>query len=152
MFLGVSTLSLDAKGRLAVPARYRARLEACCASQLVVTINPREPCLWMYPVPEWEEIARKLSRLPTLNPQNQLMQRLILGHAQEVEMDAQGRILLGAQLRDYAGLTRQAAVVGQGHKFEIWDEERWSAQRLAWLAAAGEPGPELSAELEGLAL
>jgi MraZ protein len=67
-------------------------------------------------------------------------------------MDAQGRILLGAQLRDYAGLTRQAAVVGQGHKFEIWDEERWSAQRLAWLAAAGEPGPELSAELEGLAL
>lgn len=152
VFLGVSTLSLDAKGRLAVPARYRHRLEESSNSRLVVTINPRERCLWMYPEPEWREIAQKLSRLPTLKPQNQLMQRLILGHALEVEMDGQGRILLTSQLREYAGLDKHAAVVGQGHKFEIWDEGLWNEQRSAWLSAAAEPSSELSAELEELAL
>jgi MraZ protein len=152
VFLGVNTLSLDTKGRLAVPARYRHRLEECCNSRLVVTINPRERCLWMYPEPEWRDIAQRISRLPTLKPQNQLMQRLILGHALEVEMDGQGRILLTTQLRDYAGLAKHVAVVGQGHKFEIWDETQWDAQRSAWLAAAAEPSSELSAELEELAL
>jgi MraZ protein len=152
VFLGVSTVSLDAKGRLAVPARYRQRLEECCSAQLVVTINPRERCLWMYPEPEWREIAQKLSRLPTLKPQNQLMQRLILGHALEVEMDGQGRILLSTQLRDYAALDKLVAVVVQGHNFEIWDEAHWNEQRLDWLAAAAETGSARSAELEELAL
>jgi len=152
VFLGVSTVSLDAKGRLAVPARYRERLEECCSSQLVVTINPREKCLWMYPRPDWRELALKISKLPTFKPQNQLMQRLILGHAQEVEMDGQGRILLSTQLREYAALDKLVAVVGQGHKFEIWDEAHWNEQRLAWLAAAGEPDSALSTELEELAL
>ena len=95
MFLGVNTLNLDAKGRLAIPAKHRDTLAQCCASRVVVTINPNadDQCLWLYPENEWREIARKLSRLPTMKRQNQLIQRLMLGHASELELDSQGRIL-----------------------------------------------------------
>lgn len=147
MFLGVSTLNLDAKGRLAVPARYRERLRESSASRIVATINPREHCLWLYPETEWREIARKVSRLPTLKKQNQLLQRLLLGHASELEMDGQGRILLSSELREYAGLGKQVALVGQGHKFEIWDQSSWAENREEWLTDV-----ELSDELENMAL
>ena len=71
MFLGVNILSLDAKGRMAVPAMYRARLEECCDSKVVITVNPRDHNLWIYPEPEWLEIARKVSKLPPLKQQTQ---------------------------------------------------------------------------------
>ena len=152
MFLGVNTLNVDAKGRLAVPAKYRERLAECCASRVVVTINPRENCLWLYPETEWREIARKVSRLPTLKRQNQLLQRLLLGHASDMEMDGQGRILLNNELREYAGLDKRVALVGQGHKFEIWDESKWMGNREDWLAAASQRDTDLSEELENMAL
>jgi len=114
---------------------------------MVATINPREHCLWLYPETEWREIARKVSRLPTLNKQNQLLQRLLLGHASELEMDGQGRILLSNELREYAGMSKQVALVGQGHKFEIWDQSTWSEHREEWLTDV-----ELSEELENMAL
>lgn len=156
MFLGVSTLNLDAKGRLAIPAKQRERLAECCASRVVVTINPTsnpdERCLWLYPENEWSEIARQVSRLPSLKRQNVSLQRLLLGHASELEMDGQGRILLSNELRDYAGLDKRVALVGQGRKFEIWDESRWMGGREEWLAEASRMDSELSAELESLSL
>lgn len=152
MFLGVSTLNLDAKGRLAIPAKHRERLTETSGARVVVTVNPREHCLWLYPESEWSEIARKVSRLPTLNRQNQLLQRLLLGHAAELEMDGQGRILLTNELREYAHMDKRVALVGQGHKFEIWDGARWTENREDWLTEANKPDSDLSGELENMAL
>ena len=154
MFLGVNTLNLDAKGRLAIPAKHRDALAQCCASRVVVTINPNpeDQCLWLYPENEWREIARKLSRLPTMKRQNQLIQRLVLGHASEVELDAQGRILLSTELREYANLGKRVALVGQVHKFEIWDEEVWAGSRAQWLTQALADDAGLSEELGGMTL
>lgn len=151
MFLGVNTLNLDAKGRMAIPAKHREGLAACCGSRVVTTINPRSGCLWLYPENEWREIARKVSRLPTLKRQNQLLQRLLLGHASEMDLDGQGRILLSNELRDYAQLGKRVALVGQGNKFEIWDEESWTDGREQWLSEARLPDSELSEELENMA-
>ncbi|MGD2117492.1 MAG: division/cell wall cluster transcriptional repressor MraZ [Chromatiales bacterium] len=152
MFLGVTNLNLDAKGRLQVPAKHRERLRDTCGSRLVVTINPREHCLWLYPETEWRDIERKVAKLPTLKGPNLLMQRLLLGHALEVDMDAQGRILLSGELRDYAGLEKRVAMVGEGHKFELWDESQWASKREEWLKAAGDGDSELSEELQNLVL
>ena len=152
MFLGVSTLNLDAKGRMAIPAKYREALAECCASRVVVTINPREHCLWLYPEVEWNEIARKVAQLPTLNRQNLILQRLLLGHASELEMDGQGRILLSTELREYARLGKKISLIGQGHKFEIWDADGMLAEREGWLDEAGIAEAELSEDLTELRL
>lgn len=154
MFVGVSTLNVDAKGRMAIPAKYRDGLAQSCASRVVVTINPNplDKCLWLYPENEWREIARKLSRLPTMNRQNQLIQRLMLGHASEQELDAQGRILLPNELREFAGLGKRVSLVGQVHKFEIWDEASWAGGREQWLGEALADEAGLSEELGGMTL
>ena len=154
MFLGVSTLNLDAKGRLAVPAKHRETLAECCASRVVVTVNPdpENQCLWLYPENEWREVARKLSRLPSMNRANQAIQRLMLGHASELEFDGQGRILLSNELREFATLGKRVALVGQVHKFEIWDVDAWTGNREQWQAAMLSDDGGLSEELAGLTL
>jgi MraZ protein len=154
VFLGVSTLNLDAKGRIAIPAKHRETLAQTCASRVVVTINPNrdDRCLWLYPESEWREIARNLSRLPPMIRQNQLIQRLMLGHASEVELDGQGRVLLPNELREYAGLGKRVSLVGQMHKFEIWDEEIWSGSREQWLGEALTEESGMSEELKGMRL
>ncbi len=151
MFLGVNTLNLDAKGRMAIPAKYRGELADCCASRIVVTIHPHERCLWLYPENEWREVARQLSRLPTLKRQNQMLKRLLLGYASEMDMDAQGRILLSPELRDHAGLEKRVSVVGQGNKFEIWNESAWTGLREDWLAEVNDPESGMSDELAEMA-
>ncbi|WP_406665920.1 division/cell wall cluster transcriptional repressor MraZ [Gallaecimonas sp. GXIMD1310] len=128
MFRGANELSLDSKGRLAVPTRYRQQLLADCDGQLVCTIDIYQPCLLLYPLVEWEVIERKLSRLSSMNPVERRMQRLLLGHATEVDMDKQGRVLLSAPLRQHAGLDSKIMLVGQFHKFEIWSDSAWQAQ------------------------
>ena len=115
-------------------------------------INPMERCLWLYPESEWGDIARQVSRLPTMKQQNRRLQRLLLGHASELEMDGQGRILLNSELREYACMDKRVALVGQGKKFEIWDEESWSGGRENWLLEANQPESDLSEELGNLAL
>lgn len=149
MFRGVSTLSLDAKGRMAMPAKYRERLEELCEGQLVVTVD--RDCLLLYPLPQWEEIERKLVRLPTLNAQSRRLQRLLIGHATECELDGNGRILVPTPLREFARLEKRVVLIGQGNKFELWDEDSWSARRDEWLAE-GDSDMELPAELESLSL
>ena len=150
-FRGINNISVDTKGRMAMPARYRERLLESCGGRLVVTVD-RDGCLLVYPLPEWEIIENKLIALPSLNKQARLLQRLIIGHATELEMDAQGRILLPAMLRDYAGLQKKAVLIGQGKKLEIWDEDSWNESQEEWLAAVQSDDGELPLALEELSL
>lgn len=133
MFRGVNNITLDAKGRMAMPTRYRERLQERCDGQLVITVD-RDHCLLLYPLPEWEEIERKLVRLPSLNKQARRLQRLLIGHATECQLDGNGRVLLPPPLREFASLNRQAVLIGQGNKFELWDEQVWTERRDVWLA------------------
>ncbi|MDZ7749351.1 MAG: division/cell wall cluster transcriptional repressor MraZ [Halofilum sp. (in: g-proteobacteria)] len=153
MFRGVTNLSLDAKGRMAVPARYRERLQAESDGRVVVTVD-RDGCLLIYPMREWEAIERELVQLPSLNRQARRLQRLLIGHATECEFDAQGRILVPGPLREFAGIDRRVVLIGQGNKFELWDEATLgTSSRRAWLAADDEEeGLELPAALESLSL
>ena len=150
MFRGVSPLQLDSKGRLAIPARYREALARRCSGQMVITVD-RDHCLLLYPLPEWEEIERKLVRLPSFNKQARRLQRLLMGHATECELDGVGRILVPPPLRDFAGLNKAVVLIGQGNKFELWSEEAWTARRAEWLAQEDDDG-ELPADLESLSL
>ncbi len=152
MFRGVNSIALDAKGRLAIPTRYRDRLLERCEGQLVITVD-RDHCLLAYPLPEWEAIERKLVRLPSLNKQARRLQRLLIGHATEVQLDNSGRILLPGPLREFADLDKHVVLIGQGNKFELWNEQIWTERRDRWLAeeeAGGEGG--LPSELESLSL
>ena len=151
-FQGATTLNLDAKGRMAIPAKYRGDLAEGSASRVVTTINPQDRCLWLYPESEWLAIARKVSKLPSLVPQNKALQRLLLGNAVDMEMDAQGRILVTNELRAYAGLEKRITVVGQGNKFEIWDEAAWSGTVDNLVAEANRLDSELSEGLGSLSL
>lgn len=151
MFRGVSSINLDDKGRLAVPTRYRAELSDCCDNQLVVTVG-LDKCLLLYPLPEFEEIERKLVKLPALNKKAKRLQRLLIGHATECELDGQGRFLIPEPLRNFAELERRTALIGQGNKFEIWDEAGWVAARDAWIDEEQADEDELSPELGSLSL
>lgn len=133
MFRGVNTLNLDAKGRLAIPTRYREPLHVQCSGELVVTVDP-DHCLLLYPLPEWVEIERKLMKLPALDPKVRRMQRLLVGHATDCELDGSGRILLPPPLREFAHLDKRVVLVGQGNKFELWEESAWNERREDWLA------------------
>ena len=134
MFRGVSALTVDSKGRLAIPTRHREALVRQCEGQLVVTVDQNEHCLWMYPLPEWEEIQRKLVALPSLDEQAQILKRILIGHATDCELDGAGRVLLTPPLRKFASIEKQVVLLGQGNKFEIWDEARWNTRRDEWLA------------------
>lgn len=131
MFRGSFTLTLDDKGRLALPARYRDRLLSENQGQLICTIDLHDPCLLLFPLAEWEEIEEKLQSLSSLNPQERRLQRILLGNATECDMDKSGRILLPAFLRQHAGLGKNIRLVGQLNKFEIWDEAAWQERLTA---------------------
>lgn len=154
MFRGVNSLNLDAKGRMAMPTKYRERLAAQSNSQLIITIdpNPEDRCLWLYPLPVWEEIERSLDSLPSLDKSSRRMQRLLIGHATECELDGQGRMLLPPPLREFAALDRQIVLIGQGKKFEVWDETAWAARRDRWLAEDTADYRELSDDMRKLSL
>ncbi|MEK6736228.1 MAG: division/cell wall cluster transcriptional repressor MraZ [Pseudomonadota bacterium] len=127
MFRGVTQLSLDVKGRLAIPARYRSGLMSFCVGRLIVTADPSK-CLLVYPQPAWEPIEQKLNSLSSFNPKTRSLQRLLVGNASDVEMDGAGRILVSPPLRQFAGLSKEVVLVGQGAKFELWDEAQWNLQ------------------------
>ncbi|MGI0117358.1 division/cell wall cluster transcriptional repressor MraZ [Zooshikella sp. RANM57] len=151
MFRGVNAISLDAKGRLAIPSRYREVLNAHCNGALVATIDTEEPCLLIYPIDEWEDIQAKIEALPSFNPVARRIQRLLIGHATDLEIDGSGRVLIPPLLRDYAGLEKKVILLGQGKKFELWSELRWNERRDAYLAEASQ-GSEMPDELQSLSL
>lgn len=153
MFRGVNTLSLDSKGRMAIPTKYRDQLARACNGQMVLTINALDSdnCLLLYPLPEWEEIERKIMKLSSFNKQTRRLQRLFVGYAAECEMDGNGRILLPPSLRDFSGLNKEVVLVGQGNKFEIWDDGMWTTRRGEWLKDEGGED-KLPPELESLSI
>ena len=127
MFRGITQLSLDSKGRLAIPAKYRDGLVSLCAGRLIVTADPSR-CLLIYPQPAWEPIEQKLISLSSFDKKTRSLQRLLVGNASDVEMDNAGRVLVSSPLRKFAGLTKNVVLVGQGAKFELWGEEQWDLQ------------------------
>lgn len=151
IFRGINNLALDAKGRMAMPARYRDRLVETSGGRLVVTVD-RDRCLLVYPLHEWEQIEAQLVALPSLNKQARLLQRLLIGHATEVELDTQGRILLPTMLREYASLDKKIVLIGQGKKFEIWDEQIWNDKQQVWLQDVNSDDGEMPSSLENLSL
>lgn len=151
MYRGANLLTVDVKGRVAMPARYRQSLLENCGGQLVVTAHPAR-CLLLYPLPTWLETERKLLTLSDFDKQSAALKRLLVGHATEAEMDRQGRLLLPPVLRDYAQLSREAMLVGRINGFELWDEAAWNAQRDEFLAATRDGEFDLPDELRGLTL
>jgi transcriptional regulator MraZ len=143
VFRGVAELVLDAKGRLAIPARHREGLANESAGRLVVTADP-SGCLLIYPLATWEPIQAQLMSLSSFNDKIRGLQRLLVGHADDVELDAAGRILVPPALRRYAALDKRVVLVGQGQKLELWDDAKWQAQTAQTIAFPGELPPELS--------
>jgi len=150
MFRGAAKVTIDDKGRVVVPVRQRALLSAAGEGRVIVTVD-RDECLLIYAAPEWERIEQQLNSLPSLHPQVRRLQRLMVGHAEEMMLDSHGRLALTPELREFAGLDRAAWLVGQGNKLELWDEARWNVQREEWKKS--EQGvTELAAELSTLKL
>ena len=148
MFRGVTHLALDNKGRLAVPARHRSALMADGDGRLVLTADPSH-CLLLYPLAAWEPIQQRLMSLSSFNGKIRGLQRLLVGHADDVELDSAGRILVPPALRQYAGLDKRVVLVGQGNKFELWDEDKWEQSTEQAMAL---PADGLPPELDGFSL
>ena len=132
------------------PSRHRERVRERSEGKLVVTVD-RDGCLLLYPLPDWEQIERKLMNLPSLHERSRRLQRLMVGHATDVELDSQGRVLVPPELREFAALARNAMLIGQGNRLELWDEVRWNERRDFWLKSE-ETASDLSAELDSLSL
>jgi len=151
VFRGVTQLALDAKGRLAIPGKHRAALTGSAENPertLIVTADPSR-CLLVYPRDTWEPLQARLMGLSSFNVEIRGLQRLLVGHADEVEMDSTGRILVPPALRQYAGLEHHVVLVGQGNKFELWDEAQWQEQTARTITfAAG----QLPSERDGFSL
>ncbi|MCW0975545.1 division/cell wall cluster transcriptional repressor MraZ [Pantoea sp. JV6] len=152
MFRGATLVNLDSKGRLAVPTRYRDLLIGESQGQMVCTIDLHQPCLLLYTLPEWEIIEKKLARLSSMNPPERRVQRLLLGHASECQMDNAGRLLLANTLRQHAKLTKEVMLVGQFNKFELWDEQTWYQQVRDDIDAEQSAQEPLSERLQDLSL
>ena len=123
MFRGIAEINLDPKGRLAIPAKYREVLAELCRGQLVATIDITDTCLRLYPLPVWQEIEAQLEALPSTDQNARRVQRLLLGHASDLEMDGNGRVLLPASQRSAAGIEKKAVLLGMGNKLELWSEQ-----------------------------
>jgi MraZ protein len=135
---------------MVLPTRHRQRAVERGEGKLVITVD-RDQCLLVYPLPDWEQIERKLMSLPTLHERSRRLQRLMVGHATELELDGQGRLLVPPELREFAALKRHGMLIGQGNRLELWDEERWNERRDFWLKSE-ETASDLSAELDSLSL
>lgn len=133
MFRGINNINLDAKGRLAIPTRYRDQLVREFEGAMVVTIDTEEKCLLIYPLSAWEDIQRKVEALPSFNPASRRVQRLLIGHATDIQLDTSGRILLTSPLREYAQLDKKTVMLGQGNKLELWSEDLWLSRREGML-------------------
>jgi MraZ protein len=151
VFRGVTHLALDAKGRLAIPAKHRDLLAGTAEAAergLIVTADPSR-CLLLYPRAAWEPIQARLMALSSFNEPIRSLQRLLVGHADDVDMDGAGRILVPPALRQYAALDHRVVLVGQGSKFELWDETRWQRETERAITF---PAGQLPPELDGFSL
>jgi len=139
VFQGATELSVDAKGRLAVPTRYRDALISGGAA-VVLTAHP-DGCVLLYPRLAWEPIGSKIQSLSSFNEQARWWQRLLVGFAEETSLDAQGRILLSPALRKFADLKKDVMLVGQGSHFELWDVALWEEKLTRAMSQASSSPP-----------
>lgn len=139
MFQGAAALSLDAKGRIAIPARHRDALVPEGAP-LVLTAHPHR-CLLVYPQAVWDPLGRQIAAMPGLDQRTATLKRLLVGHAQTEELDGAGRVLIASSLRQWAALDKQLWLVGQGSHFELWSDAGWQKQQEAMLALDGDVLP-----------
>ncbi|MEX3935471.1 MULTISPECIES: division/cell wall cluster transcriptional repressor MraZ [Paraburkholderia] len=130
MFQGASALTLDAKGRMSVPARYRDALQGQAEGRVTVTKHP-DGCLLLFPRPEWEVFRAKIAALPM---EAKWYQRIFLGSAADVDLDTAGRVLIAPELRQAASLEKDVMLLGMGNRFELWDKETYIAQEQAAMA------------------
>lgn len=131
MFQGATALSLDAKGRIAIPTRHRDAL-APDGAPFIITAHLHR-CLLIYPQAAWGPLSEEISAMPGLDPAVASFKRLIVGFAQTEELDSAGRVLVAPSLRQWAGLEKQLWLVGQGSHFELWSDAGWQAQQAAML-------------------
>lgn len=152
MFRGINAITIDSKGRLAIPTRYRTELGGEEKIPLVVTIDTEETCLLLYTAKQWQVIEDNLQKLPSFNAAARRIQRLLIGHATDIEMDVNGRILLPNVLRNYAQLEKNVVMIGQGNKFEVWNEALWESKREQWLVDEAAKTDVLPEELKTFSL
>jgi len=134
VFRGINPTNLDAKGRAALPAKYRDRVTNRCDGHMVLTVHPFDRCLLLYPLADWEVIESQVNALPnSTSRQARRLQHLMVGYATELDLDAANRLLLPAMHRDHAELDKRLILVGQGQKFEIWSEARWTSMTETYL-------------------
>jgi MraZ protein len=130
MFFGETAINLDAKGRLAVPMRYREDLREQCGNRMVLTYSAFDSgVLWLYLEKEWQRVRDEVMALPSLNSSHRSLQRRLVGSATAVEPDGNGRILLPPSLRDVTGLEKRVVMLGMGSRFEIWNENTLNQKR-----------------------
>ena len=143
MYFGETAINLDAKGRLAIPMRYRDSIQEACGAALVLTYSAFDHgALYLYPQEKWEEVRDKVMTLSTFDPRHRSLQRKLVGSASAVEPDASGRIQLPQTLRQVAGLEKKVVLLGMGSRFEIWNENVLNAKRLEEDGRADEPASE----------
>jgi len=136
-FRGITKITVDAKGRIAVPKHHRDHFAEHGISEIVLTAD-LSGCLLVYPKPVWLEIEDQINALPNSHPDTRRMQRLYVGHATPMDLDATGRVLLSPELRDYADIERSVVLIGQGKKLELWAEDAWVAENERWKQGARE--------------
>ncbi|MGM0563638.1 MAG: division/cell wall cluster transcriptional repressor MraZ [Pseudomonadota bacterium] len=161
MFMGTSNLTLDSKHRMAMPARYRERIKEESGGQLVVAPAPpiieggrvieEDPTLWLYTAPRWRDVAEEVLKISPTTRIGRFMHDLFLGGAEEVSLDAGGRVLLPARLRELAGIDKSIVLSGIGEKFSIKSEAQWQASRT-WSAVDEVASEQVAEQLERLSL
>src|SRR5579862_6555276 len=134
MFRGAAKVTLDVKGRMVLPTRVRDRLAQLGEPQLVATVD-RDQCVLVYPLGDWQKLQDELLNLPNLNSEARWLQRLMVGYATDLDIDAHGRVLIPGELREFTGLQRDAMLFGQGNHLELWDATAWKQASMASMKA-----------------
>jgi len=132
MFRGLNKISLDTKGRISIPTKYRSELATYGSNKLICTIDV-DQCLLLYPKKIWLKIEKTIMELPSLDRSSRMLQRLMVGHASELALDGHNRILVPLELREFTGIKKSAMFIGQGQRFEIWNYQSWNKSRDSWL-------------------
>lgn len=152
MFRGVFNINMDAKGRMAMPTKLRDALNLSDEGKIVATVDTQNPCVLIYPLSHWEKIEEKILGLSDFNKISKSVKRLMLGNASDLEVAANGRVLLPANLRKHASLTKKMVLVGQGKNLELWDEDAWELENEQAFEQINSDDFEMPEELQGLNL
>ena len=132
MFRGLNKISLDTKGRISIPTKYRSELSKYGSNKLICTIDI-DKCLLLYPRKVWLKIEKTIMALPSLDKSSRILQRLMVGHASELVLDSNNRILVPIELREFSNIKKTAMFIGQGQRFEVWNYQSWNQSRDSWL-------------------